>query len=424
MSYQNILDRIPQEVLPNGAIRYGVYDTNGNLIRYEYIKREDEPIEEGTPINRGLFSNIQGDLYTQDRYNIPTVTYEEIEGEFDSVQGNIIPTTWEEEITPGIKYKSSNGCILSSSGRYTTSDSVKLVCDGDYGTNFRINGTEGWVKVEFPEPQRIASIRIRISTAANGFEQLKIEGSNDDENWNILYSTTSTTYVDGGNETQSLNNNKNYYKYYRIIVKRTSSSLITFYAFESYSYEIPRIAPVNNLTLPLSSYEVGKIVNIEQAPYEEAISGKIYMNINNLGVKLIVPAMVSGRRYSLVYDGVQWKFDYNYEVLNGNIITGTYTGNSTSANASQTIELGFDPKLLIVSNPERGYAMFVRGSFVGGANSGSGGSSASELSYHSNYGKISHTVGFESFQAFNGSTVNDYIGFNYSGVTYRYWAFR
>ena len=72
MSILEVKDRIPTQVLDNGAIRYGVYDENNNLLRYEYMKREDEPIEEGTPVNRTLFRNLQGDLYTSDRYNTPT----------------------------------------------------------------------------------------------------------------------------------------------------------------------------------------------------------------------------------------------------------------------------------------------------------------------------------------------------------------
>lgn len=44
-----MMDRTPTKVLPNGAIRYGVYDEAGNLLRYEYIKPEDEPTQVGTP---------------------------------------------------------------------------------------------------------------------------------------------------------------------------------------------------------------------------------------------------------------------------------------------------------------------------------------------------------------------------------------
>lgn len=43
-------DRIPTKILSNGALRYGVYDDSGNLLRYEYIRPEDEPTQEGDPL--------------------------------------------------------------------------------------------------------------------------------------------------------------------------------------------------------------------------------------------------------------------------------------------------------------------------------------------------------------------------------------
>lgn len=45
-------DRTPTQVLENGAVRYGVYDDAGNLLRYEYIRPEDDPTDEGTPLNK------------------------------------------------------------------------------------------------------------------------------------------------------------------------------------------------------------------------------------------------------------------------------------------------------------------------------------------------------------------------------------
>lgn len=45
-------DRQPTQILTNGAIRYGVYNANGTLDRYEYLKREDAPTVEGTPLNK------------------------------------------------------------------------------------------------------------------------------------------------------------------------------------------------------------------------------------------------------------------------------------------------------------------------------------------------------------------------------------
>lgn len=40
-------DRLSTKILSNGATRYGVYDETGGLLRYEYIKLEDEPTVEG-----------------------------------------------------------------------------------------------------------------------------------------------------------------------------------------------------------------------------------------------------------------------------------------------------------------------------------------------------------------------------------------
>lgn len=45
-------DRQPTQILANGAIRYGVYNDAGQLLRYEYMKREDAPTVEGTPLNK------------------------------------------------------------------------------------------------------------------------------------------------------------------------------------------------------------------------------------------------------------------------------------------------------------------------------------------------------------------------------------
>lgn len=45
-------DRLSTKILSNGAVRYGVYDETGALLRYEYIKLEDEPSTEGDFFNK------------------------------------------------------------------------------------------------------------------------------------------------------------------------------------------------------------------------------------------------------------------------------------------------------------------------------------------------------------------------------------
>lgn len=71
-------DRTPTQVLANGAIRYGIYDDKGTLLRYEYIKPEDDPTQEGTPLNKAnLLSDktaeglgLSGDPSVNDAINV------------------------------------------------------------------------------------------------------------------------------------------------------------------------------------------------------------------------------------------------------------------------------------------------------------------------------------------------------------------
>ena len=43
-------NRISTNNLANGAVRYGVYNAAGQLQRYEYLRLEDEPLAEETPL--------------------------------------------------------------------------------------------------------------------------------------------------------------------------------------------------------------------------------------------------------------------------------------------------------------------------------------------------------------------------------------
>lgn len=43
-------DRVPTQVLENGAVRMEQFDASGNSLGYLWLKRADAPIEEGTPL--------------------------------------------------------------------------------------------------------------------------------------------------------------------------------------------------------------------------------------------------------------------------------------------------------------------------------------------------------------------------------------
>lgn len=47
-----MIDRAGTNDLQNGAVRYGVYDENGVLLRHEWLLLADEPLVEGTPLTK------------------------------------------------------------------------------------------------------------------------------------------------------------------------------------------------------------------------------------------------------------------------------------------------------------------------------------------------------------------------------------
>ena len=59
-------DRHGTNDLANGAVRYGVYDAGGSLLRYEWIRPEDEPLEAGTPL---LKANLLTDATAEKAYH-------------------------------------------------------------------------------------------------------------------------------------------------------------------------------------------------------------------------------------------------------------------------------------------------------------------------------------------------------------------
>ena len=174
----NAKDRIPVNVLSNGAIRYGRYDANGNLLGYEYMKREDEPIEEGTNINKVLLDLIDNNFLTEqtnrmriDRYNIPEVEYIN-----NTYNGDLIPKTWNQ-IIEGTKYQS--GDIIIETDNYQGAAYIaKHIFDGNASTMWRSRSSSvsSNIIIDFGRAYMITKMKTYVKTAS-----FVIQGSNDKE---------------------------------------------------------------------------------------------------------------------------------------------------------------------------------------------------------------------------------------------------
>ena len=269
----NVTDRVPTQELTNGAVRYGIYDSNGNLLRYEYIKREDEPTNEGTPINKVLFDSIQADLTATtgkvervDRYTTPTPSRETENGEeynlftinkdgiteyFEDMKIDIRrPTTEEytsEQMTPE-EFPNENtykGFILSgSSGGVWTAvgeNSAYYMYNTGYEADY-------W-QIEFPFYFKNISLEFQSLNYNNngGHTYISTDGSNWTEITTTSSGTGSTTW-----ERATLTDNVKY-KFVKI-TGRFSSSAMTIAHFrvlsgtrEIFDYSERTFLKINNL---------------------------------------------------------------------------------------------------------------------------------------------------------------------------------
>lgn len=260
---QDIKDRIPTDVLSNGAIRYGVYDENNNLLRYEYIKREDEPLEEGTNINRALFKNLQGDLYTNDRYSLitPTVLEETVFIESPPHSKDV----WNETSLTQAEYSGKNilfknsklNASSTSSSTYSVKNPIGIISDSDYSWRSS-SSTSAWWKITFGMPIQLNQIHI----ASSG--EFTLQGCVDDteKEWITLYTATSSI-----DKTITLQNQAKYKKY-RVYFEYTSATTFVLWSFGIVSLYAPKY--IFNSDIPLSSYEEGKIANLLPNPLSEA----------------------------------------------------------------------------------------------------------------------------------------------------------
>lgn len=275
MSILEVKDRIPTQVLDNGAIRYGVYDENNNLLRYEYMKREDEPIEEGTPINRALFRNLQGDLYTQDRYNVPTMSRRIVEANYetdmllseDLGKENLFPSTGWTEVSTS-KSVNANGTTLSFSLLKSDIYPLSRVYDGDYNTYSVGYSSSSWCTLTFPRNIKVKKIRIKVG-AVNANSPASVYDNKLDS---IAISNGVETYTAAGIGGSIIDLYIDFNRFENNLNISFDLSSSTTYRQSVYGieileyYENPRYGKYEyeaNLDIPLSSYETNKILNLQ-----------------------------------------------------------------------------------------------------------------------------------------------------------------
>lgn len=329
-----MLQDIKDEIL-SGEPLYTIRDSSGNVLNDNVdISLKTPIIQEGAPINRALFRNLQGDLYTQDRYSLTTITNEVRAGKFIN---NPIPTTgWIEDIA-NLKYHAHstflNGNVEIEATSVYNNYSVKNAFDGDKSTNWisRESALDSYVIITFPKPIKILKFRAMIGGSATWY----LEGSDDNSTYTTLYTgyNWSTDFLE-----VEINPSKTY-KYYRIRGSGGSSSSYWYvYEFEIKEWYGEGEKKVHNLQIPLTSYEEGKRICIKPSNDYTSYSYP-YININGLGAKQINGDLFPEYNYSLIYNGESFDIANKYFTNSWTLLIPNQT-TFTISNINKNVVLG------------------------------------------------------------------------------------
>ena len=281
------------------------------------MKREDEPIEEGTNINKKLFDRVDNDfLYEQanrmrvDRYNVPeyelnndrnllklnSEEFEKItEYENNSIvniqipnkgikkEGNILPTTGWSEVKAYTQYTSGNFEITASSYN-SSSYRAYYASNGDISSCWRASSSYNthWLTIKLDVPRIITKIKTYVS-AGSYLSNWKIQGSNDNTTWDDLFISTEN---DSTLTEHELSTSKEYL-YYRIYIAMTASTNCSIYEIETSEY-YATIEDFPNLQnyLSLNNLEPKEII-FDKAPKVGDIYQLIYKEDKFYGFNII-----------------------------------------------------------------------------------------------------------------------------------------
>ena len=334
-----MLQDIKDEILESSP-SYTIRDKNGNVTQDDIdIALKTPVIQEGTPINRALFRNLQGDLYTQDRYNKVNIAHEYQEVDYitdkilseDYHQGDCIPKSWAlssgvESGSGTTQYIADTGEVLSYYRSSSSTSTAPNMVDGDENTaaNLYMYNSTNKITIDFGKLIKVTKFKIKIPYVNSSSGDVAFVGSLDGNTWVDLYinipvnNTTTLTEFEISNPA--------YYKHYGVrAYSGTGNYTVTISELQIVEYYDNPVFAIHkyiaNLNLPLTSYENGKIVNIEGGSYNNQEGTEItsftnpYLNINNLGEKKINGTIKYNEEYTLLYNGESWDIVNKPKVL-------------------------------------------------------------------------------------------------------------
>ena len=281
-------DRVPSQP---GKIRLIPVEGQRDIF---IMERADEPIVEGTPLNKSTFNSIVQSRLTG-RYYAPSVDKNKF-GEVSSTTNPIPSSGWLNETSTGAtngKYE-----VLTSGSNGTNSYPTKAF-DGSTSSGWTSNVQTGekelFFAVKFPEPVTIYKMKLQlVSTTARDYT---ISGSNDGMSWTVL--GTVRAAADGYSIERTLSTTGEYL-YYKV---SSTGEQYTIRAFELSQYTVSTLENAYIVADGVPEiWDNGQRVTVE-IPILADDMGVVRNTLNGVAVNVILQP---SKRYELIYNGTSF----------------------------------------------------------------------------------------------------------------------
>lgn len=283
---KTFLDRVPK--YPGRVILTPVA---GQANAYDMV-RADEPITEGTALDKATFDSIIKSRLTG-RYYLPTVTQETIVAQ--TITTNPIPTSGWLNATKTTA--NLNGYEIYGTAASAQSEFITAAFDGNANTYWRgLNNAENYIGFKLPSAIKLSKLRAKIDFTSGDTNTAKVQASND---WTSWTDVSGWVTVGKKNVTEiTLTTNKPFY-YYRLVFDIYLDTGIDVYSMEMAEYNVTTFR--NTFTL-------------ENLPKEWTVYQRIMIvtpgNFSTVGVTVNVLNGIScdailqpNRYYELIFNG-------------------------------------------------------------------------------------------------------------------------
>lgn len=259
------------------------------------MERADNPIVEGTPINKALLQSITHSRLTGRFYSItpfPTLK--------SSTSGTTTPLPTSNWTVSNLTSATSSIYKIVASSAINSTYSVEKAVDGKDDTSWgSLDGTEHSYTIIFPIALKVKKIGLNMGRTGTttGFS-LTVQGSNDGAKWDNL--NTFAAFPDEMT-IYTLSTNVGEYSQYRLLFNKPDGGRVyietlTLLEWEANSYTLDFLS--NEMP---SVWTTGQRVTVQIPTYAAFVVDSNTFN----GIK-VNTILLSGKRYELRYNGTSF----------------------------------------------------------------------------------------------------------------------